>query len=101
MKFVIFGLTISSSWGNGHATIWRGLCRALRERGHQIIFYERDVPYYAVHRDLFDLPGGEQEVDCQGILPQYPWQVPQVLRLHSACSLSLYGRWLCEGAFWP
>lgn len=25
MKFVIFGLTISSSWGNDHATLWRGL----------------------------------------------------------------------------
>ena len=29
MKLVVFGLTISSSWGNGHATLWRGLCRAL------------------------------------------------------------------------
>jgi spore maturation protein CgeB len=52
MKFVIFGLTISSSWGNGHATLWRGLCRALHARGHQIVFFERDVPYYAKHRDL-------------------------------------------------
>jgi hypothetical protein len=59
MKFVVFGLTISSSWGNGHATIWRGLCRALQKRGHQVIFFERDVPYYALNRDLFDVPGGE------------------------------------------
>src|SRR5256885_14061676 len=59
MRLVIFGLTISSSWGNGHATIWRGLCKALIRRGHQIIFFERDVPYYAVHRDLTELPGGE------------------------------------------
>ena len=51
MKFVIFGLTISSSWGNGHATPWRGLCRALAARGHQVTFFERDVPYYAAHRD--------------------------------------------------
>ena len=34
MKIVVFGLTISSSWGNGHATLWRGLCRALARRGH-------------------------------------------------------------------
>lgn len=24
MKIVVFGLTVSSSWGNGHATLWRG-----------------------------------------------------------------------------
>jgi spore maturation protein CgeB len=51
MDIVVFGLTISSSWGNGHATPWRGLCRALSARGHRITFYERDVPYYAEHRD--------------------------------------------------
>ncbi|MBI4787173.1 MAG: glycosyltransferase [Chloroflexi bacterium] len=59
MKLVIFGLAISSSWGNGHATIWRGLLRALIERGHDIVFFERDVPYYAANRDLWALPGGE------------------------------------------
>lgn len=52
MKIVIFGLTVSSSWGNGHATLWRGLCRGLAQRGHDIVFFERDVPYYAAHRDL-------------------------------------------------
>jgi len=52
MKLVIFGLTVSSSWGNGHATLWRGLCNALSAQGHQIVFFERDVPYYANHRDL-------------------------------------------------
>lgn len=59
MKLVIFGLTVSSSWGNGHATLWRGLWRALARRGHRIVFFERDVPYYAAHRDLTELPGGE------------------------------------------
>ena len=44
MKLTIFGLTISSSWGNGHATLWRGLTNALARRGHHITFYERDVP---------------------------------------------------------
>ena len=57
MKFVIFGLTISSAWGNGHATLWRGLCRALRERGHDVTFFEHDVPYYAEHRDAIDPVG--------------------------------------------
>jgi spore maturation protein CgeB len=59
MKIVVFGLAISSSWGNGHATLWRGLCRALARRGHGVVFYERDVPYYASHRDLWNLPDAE------------------------------------------
>lgn len=57
MKLVIFGLTLSSSWGNGHATLWRGLIRALTRRNHDVVFFERDVPYYAEHRDLTELPG--------------------------------------------
>src|SRR5689334_10241252 len=52
MKIIVFGLTLSSSWGNGHATLWRGLVRALTSEGHDIVFFERDVPYYAAHRDL-------------------------------------------------
>ena len=60
MKLVIFGLSVSSSWGNGHATLWRGLCGALARRGHDVVFLERDVPFYADHRDLTELPGGGQ-----------------------------------------
>jgi spore maturation protein CgeB len=59
MKLVVFGLSVSSAWGNGHATLWRGLIWALARRGHSVTFYERDVPYYASHRDCFDLPNGE------------------------------------------
>lgn len=59
MKIAIFGLTVSSSWGNGHATLWRGLIRALGAEGHQVIFYERDVPWYADHRDVKAIEGGE------------------------------------------
>src|SRR4051794_9607105 len=62
MKIVIFGLTISSSWGNGHATTWRGLLRELIGRGHDVVFFERDVPYYAAHRDMRELPGGRLEL---------------------------------------
>jgi spore maturation protein CgeB len=58
MKLVIFGLAVSSSWGNGHAVLWRALIRALAGRGHWTVFFERDVPYYAAHRDLTDLAGG-------------------------------------------
>lgn len=51
MKIVIFGLTISSSWGNGHATLLRGLFRALHDCGHEVHFFEQDAPYYARWRD--------------------------------------------------
>jgi spore maturation protein CgeB len=59
MKIVMFGLTISSSWANGHATLLRGLFKALVARGHRIVFFERDVPYYAHHRDMIEFPGVE------------------------------------------
>jgi spore maturation protein CgeB len=49
---VILGLSITSSWGNGHATTYRGLVRELSGRGHDILFLERDVPWYASNRDL-------------------------------------------------
>ncbi len=71
MKLVIFGLTMSSSWGNGHATLWRGLCRALVRRGHRVVFFEHNVPYYAAHRDLVELPGMQLQLytDWAEILP--------------------------------
>src|SRR5581483_4035520 len=56
MKIVIFGLSISSAWGNGHATLLRGLFRALNAQGHEIHFFERDTPYYSAHRDISALP---------------------------------------------
>jgi spore maturation protein CgeB len=71
MKLVVFGLSISSSWGNGHATLWRGLCRALSGRGHHVVFFERDLPYYASHRDATELPGCELRLysDWLEVLP--------------------------------
>lgn len=62
MKLVVFGLTISSSWGNGHATLWRGLCRNLAKEGVRVVFFERDVSYYANARDCRDMPGGGELV---------------------------------------
>ncbi|TPI10985.1 glycosyltransferase [Mesorhizobium sp. B4-1-3] len=54
LDIVFLGLSLSSSWGNGHATTFRGLLRALGELGHRVTFLERDVPWYAHHRDLRD-----------------------------------------------
>ena len=58
MRLVVFGLCMSSSWGNGHATLWRGLVKALAGRGHEVMFFERDVPYYASTRDGWEAPAG-------------------------------------------
>jgi spore maturation protein CgeB len=52
MKIVVFGLTITSSWGNGHATTYRSLLKALAARGHRIHFVEQDVEWYRSNRDL-------------------------------------------------
>ncbi len=52
MRISVLGLTVSSAWGNGHATTYRSLLGALHARGHQIRFLERDAPWYAEHRDL-------------------------------------------------
>ncbi len=52
MKIVVLGLSLTSSWGNGHATTWRALLRAFAARGHEVLFLERDVPWYANNRDL-------------------------------------------------
>ncbi|MFL6796482.1 MAG: glycosyltransferase [Xanthobacteraceae bacterium] len=52
LDIVIYGLSITSSWGNGHATTYRALTKALAARGHRVTFLERDVPWYRSHRDL-------------------------------------------------
>lgn len=58
MKIVFLGLSITSSWGNGHATNYRALVRELSRRGHDVLFCERDVPWYAAQRDLPEPPWG-------------------------------------------
>jgi spore maturation protein CgeB len=52
LRTVFIGLSITSSWGNGHATTYRGLLRELAALGHDVLFLERDVPWYASNRDL-------------------------------------------------
>jgi spore maturation protein CgeB len=72
MKLVIFGLSVSSSWGNGHAVLWRALIRAFGALGHHTVFFERDVPYYARNRDLTVLEGGRLVLyeDWEAALPE-------------------------------
>src|SRR5947209_228001 len=58
MNIVILGLSITSSWGNGHATTYRGLIRELTANGHDVLFLERDAEWYAQNRDLPEPPYG-------------------------------------------
>ena len=56
LDLVVLGLSLSSSWGNGHATTYRALLKAFAARGHRVLFLERDAPWYASQRDLTDPP---------------------------------------------
>jgi spore maturation protein CgeB len=93
LQIVFFGLTISSSWGNGHATPYRALVRALHETGVDIVFYERDVPYYAKHRDFYSCD------DCELILYN-DWDTIRrsALRRAQASDIVLTASYLPEGA---
>jgi len=62
LNIAMLGLSITSSWGHGHATTYRGLVRALVERGHTVLFLERDVPCYAAPRDVPAPPYGHTEL---------------------------------------
>jgi spore maturation protein CgeB len=62
VRVVFLGLSITSSWGNGHATNYRALVRELAGRGHDVLFCERDVPWYAAQRDLPVPPWGTTEL---------------------------------------
>jgi spore maturation protein CgeB len=70
LNIVVFGLSITSSWGNGHATTYRALLKALAGRGHTITFLERDVPWYREHRDLNEAP--YCRIELYDALPDVP-----------------------------
>src|SRR5690242_1728652 len=73
MRIAVFGLSVSSTWGNGHGALWRALIRALTNDGHEVLFFERDTPYYAQNRDLTALPPGGALIlydDWKGVLPE-------------------------------
>ena len=93
LDIVIVGLALSSSWGNGHATTFRALIGGLAAEGHRVLFLERDVPWYAAHRDLPD-PGF-----CE--LALYD-DIPGLLRGHGARLRSadavVVGSYVPEGA---
>lgn len=56
LSITILGLSITSSWGNGHATTFRSIVKGLAKQGHRVTFLERDMPWYANQRDLINYP---------------------------------------------
>lgn len=86
MKIVIFGLSITSSWGNGHATTFRALARALHQRGHRIIFFERDQEWYASNRDMPEPPFCKTQ-----IYRQWDDVLPKVRRALKDCDVAMVG----------
>jgi spore maturation protein CgeB len=92
MNIVIVGLSITSSWGNGHASTYRALVSGLASRGHQVVFLERDVPWYAENRDL------PHPVHCRVGL----YQNPTELALHyrdaiNGADLVIVGSYVPDG----
>lgn len=59
LDIVVLGLSVTSSWGNGHATTYRALLGALMTRGHRVLFLERDLPRHAQARDQPSAPYGD------------------------------------------
>src|SRR5919204_3693796 len=92
MKIVVFGLAITSSWGNGHATTYRALLRALRKRRHDIVFFERDQEWYTSNRDMPEPPF------CK-VHTYETWQevLPLVRRELRECDVSVVGSYFPDG----
>jgi spore maturation protein CgeB len=93
LDIVFVGLTITSSWGNGHATTYRALAKALSERGHDVTFLERDVPWYREHRDLPEPP--YCRVELYETLREFP---ARHARLIADANLVVLGSYVPDGA---
>jgi spore maturation protein CgeB len=92
MKIVVFGLSVTSTWGNGHGTTFRALLRALHERGHDIVFFEKNVEWYAFNRDL-------PEPDFCKVILFESWHdvLPAVRRLLTEADLAMIGSYFPHG----
>lgn len=93
MKIVIFGLSITSAWGNGHATTFRSLARSLHARGHRIVFFEKDLEWYASNRDMPQPPFCEMR-----IFQDWASVLPSARREMADCDVALVGSYFPDGA---
>jgi spore maturation protein CgeB len=92
LNIVIIGLSVTSSWGNGHATTWRSLINALVRRGHSVTFLERDVAWYRSHRDLSTPEGWT--VELYQTLPELPQRFGAMVQ---AANLVILGSYVPDG----
>ncbi|HZQ23497.1 MAG TPA: glycosyltransferase [Terriglobales bacterium] len=93
MKILIFGLSITSSWGNGHATTYRSLAKALKARGHELVFFEHDLEWYASNRDMPEPPF------CRVCIYE-TWKdaLPKVRRHLQDCDVAMVGSYFPDSA---
>ena len=93
LRVVIVGLSITSSWGNGHATTYRGLVRELARRGHDVLFLERDVEWYRANRDLPSPPFGRTVLyeDTADLLDRFGGDL-------RTADLAIVGSYVSDGA---
>jgi len=93
LRVVIVGLSITSSWGNGHATTYRGLVRELTRRGHDVLFLERDVEWYRANRDLPSPPFGRTRLyeDTAELLDRFGGEL-------RAADVAIVGSYVSDGA---
>jgi spore maturation protein CgeB len=92
LKIVVFGLSVTSSWGNGHATTYRALLSALHRRKHRIVFFEKDEEWYASNRDL---PSPEF---CEvRLFNNWNLVLPQLRREVADCDVAVLGSYFAEG----
>ena len=91
MQIVVIGLSITSSWGNGHATTYRSLLAGLAQLGHQTLFLEQDRPWYAAHRDL------PQPPFCHTALYSGVEQLGAYTQAIAAADLVVVGSYVADG----
>jgi len=92
MKIVVFGLSVTSTWGNGHGTTYRALLAALHKRGHEIVFFEKNVEWYASNRDL------PQPEFCEVILFESWRDIVSAVRQHlSEADVAMVGSYFPNG----
>lgn len=92
MKIVVLGLSVTSSWGNGHATTFRALLSALYQRRHRIVFFEKDVEWYASNRDLPD----PYFCDVR-LYDDWTFTIPLLRRELSDCDVVILGSYFPDG----
>jgi spore maturation protein CgeB len=100
---VFLGLSITSTWGNGHATTYRGLLKEIARRGHHVTFLERDVPWYASNREFDRLP--YCDVKLYGSLEELKHRFSRLIERADVIVVGSYvpegievGRWITTAA---